>query len=137
MARGWLVVVVMAVLGCGREGAVNRSSVVAWRAQPMSQRSGLGTDCSVGGGNSCLSGVCIHTSPDPSSGRVCSSLCGEDANCPSGWHCVWPGAQALNGACVPPAGFSAQLVAAGAPYSKRIPLADGGIGIISVDGGGV
>lgn len=47
----------------------------------------LGDDCKQSGSSGCLSGLCLHTQPDPSEGYVCSAKCQSSAECPRDWAC--------------------------------------------------
>lgn len=61
----------------------------------------VGEDCTSGGADQCATALCLHISPDPGSGYVCSTACAADADCPAAWGCVqfYPSADGL--ACVP------------------------------------
>jgi len=53
----------------------------------------VGEDCSRTGASGCMSGLCLHTSPEKDEGYLCSTACTSSADCPQGWMCTetYPG----------------------------------------------
>jgi hypothetical protein len=47
-----------------------------------------GADCKQYGARSCASTICLHTSPDPEAGWVCSQKCDCPEQCPQQWACA-------------------------------------------------
>ena len=47
-----------------------------------------GADCKQYGAPSCASAICLHTSPDPEAGWLCSLKCDCAEQCPAQWTCV-------------------------------------------------
>lgn len=78
----------------------------------------LGEDCTVYGRTECLSGVCLHVSPDRNTGYFCSSACTRREDCPSEWNCnqLYPGPG--GSACVPPSGWTAKAASARSPVRR-------------------
>ena len=52
---------------------------------------GLGEDCGQFGAAECKSGLCLHVSPMPNAGYLCSAQCSKAEDCPSGWRCARAG----------------------------------------------
>ena len=48
----------------------------------------IASDCRQFGAGSCASNICLHTSPDPEAGWVCSQKCDCAEQCPAKWACV-------------------------------------------------
>ncbi len=48
----------------------------------------FGEDCGEHGPSECLSNLCLHTAPGPTSGWICSAVCTNDGECPSNFHCL-------------------------------------------------
>lgn len=97
----------------------------------------IGLDCSLAGRDGCTTGVCVHTSPEPGQGRVCSAYCGGDENCPSGWKCkpLFPGKRE-NGLCLPPRDWQPAATTVAQPY-QRAPIRSPDGGVLRFADGGV
>lgn len=100
----------VALLGCGRKPEeatpAQAAPPVAFGEHRMKPFSGtaskqFGADCSEYGPAECLSGICIHTLPDPKRGYVCSEECGGAQPCAEGWRCARLHPQATRLFCVP------------------------------------
>lgn len=128
--------VVLSMSGCtgtsDREasGAQQAKSFVAWSPQALSAnatRLQLGEDCGVGGGPSCVTGLCLHTKPQPNEGHVCVMTCDSTEDCPDGWACVAPipGPGPAAEFCVPPSGWVPRAVAAKRPMKPQTSASPG------------
>lgn len=74
--------------------------------QVASAKTQIGEDCSSGGPNSCVEGLCLHFEADPHKGWNCSRVCTYQDDCPTDWRCqpLAPGASVA--ACFPEKGLT-------------------------------
>jgi hypothetical protein len=96
----------------GEQALTERVQKVATKASKK-----IGEDCTEAGTSECLSGFCIHASPNPSSGYFCTLRCSSSTDCPTGWSgaSVYPGTD--NCFCLPPADWKPAVVEAQRPKS--------------------
>lgn len=62
----------------------------------------IGDDCTAHGASECVSGTCLHVSPKPGEGYVCSRTCTATADCPPGWTCSSLLPAPASALCLPP-----------------------------------
>lgn len=107
-------------LGC-RDDAPKR--LLAFEPRPGNAApAAVGMDCNRTGRAGCETQLCLHTSSNPSEGRVCSAYCKTEQNCPTNWQCktLFPG-QPENGVCLPPKGFEPKALAVAVPHQPVPP----------------
>lgn len=85
----WLVV---AVAGCGRDGAPGLDTSAPSLTVRVFDDEGLptrqlGEAVGRGGRSECISGVLVHASAHPARGWLCSQRCDSSADCPGTWSC--------------------------------------------------
>jgi hypothetical protein len=122
----------LATVGCREKGGSGRAGGAPLTAMQfaLSVDAGLqvGLDCSRGGPDSCVSGLCLHVLPAIDAGFFCSATCDTLNDCAPNWRCVQvlpPGALPDGGVernqfCIPPDGWQSAVAAIPPPRDAGI-----------------